>query len=195
MKTDYTKQILTLSLKKIMKQKPLDKINIREITEDCGLNRQTFYYHFSDIYNQVEWMFEQDIMELLQRYKGEEVWREGLMQVFDYFRENKEVCYCALKSSGREYLQKYFHARVLEIVRNTIENICEERKTTLDEDYKDMLVDYYTLSFSSVIENWVYGHINRTPEELVEFFDCMIRDHISGISQRLESKEPTDPQE
>ena len=43
-KSDQTKHMLTASLKKIMAQKPLNKISIREICEDCGVNRQTFYY-------------------------------------------------------------------------------------------------------------------------------------------------------
>ena len=48
---NQTKQILEESLKKIMLQKPLDKITIRDLTEDCGISRMAFYYHFKDIYD------------------------------------------------------------------------------------------------------------------------------------------------
>lgn len=51
---NQTKQILEESLKKIMLQKPLDKITIRDLTEDCGISRMAFYYHFKDIYDLVE---------------------------------------------------------------------------------------------------------------------------------------------
>lgn len=185
MKSDITKEILCQSLKKLMAHKPLDKISIREITDDCGFNRQTFYYHFSDIYDQLQWMFEREVIELFKHYKGEEVWQEGLLHVFNYFRENREVCYCTLKSVGREYLFKYFHYRVYDIVKSTVENLCMEKGTKLDKEYKEMLIDYYTISFGSVIENWVYGLIDKSPEELVEFFDIMIQDHIRGIAFRL----------
>lgn len=185
MKSEYTKQILTDSLKKLMRQKPLDKISIREITENAGMNRQTFYYHFSDIYNQLQWMFEQEVMDLFSQYKGEEVWREGLLHVFNYFRNNKEICFCALKSVGREYLFQYFHGRVHDIVASTVENLCGEREQELDQDYKEMLIEYYTVSFGSVVEHWVYGMINKSPEELVEFFDMMLQDHIRGIALRI----------
>ena len=50
-----TKQALEESLKHMLLKKPLDKITIRDITEDCGINRMTFYYHFQDIYDLVEW--------------------------------------------------------------------------------------------------------------------------------------------
>ena len=52
---NQTKQILEESLKKLMLQKPLDKITIRDLTEDCGISRMAFYYHFKDIYDLVEW--------------------------------------------------------------------------------------------------------------------------------------------
>lgn len=188
MKSEITKHVLTNSLKKLMIQKPVDKISIREITEDCGLNRQTFYYHFSDIYNQLEWMFEQEVMELFSQYEGEQIWTEGLLHVFNYFRENKEVCYCALKSVGREYLFRFFHQKVLQIVRRTVESLCLEKDQNLDEEYNEMLIDYYAISFGSVIENWVFGRIDKSPEELVEFFDIMIRDHMRGIAVRLDGK-------
>ena len=44
-----TKRALEASLKKLLLQKPLNKITINDITEDCGVNRMTFYYHFKDI--------------------------------------------------------------------------------------------------------------------------------------------------
>ena len=50
-----TKRALEQSLKNLLLKKPLTKITIGDITEDCGINRMTFYYHFKDIYDLVEW--------------------------------------------------------------------------------------------------------------------------------------------
>ena len=51
-----TKRALEASLKKLVKTKPLNKITVSDITDDCGINRMTFYYHFKDIYDLVEWI-------------------------------------------------------------------------------------------------------------------------------------------
>ena len=48
--SDITKRALEASLKKMLLKKPVTKITISDITEDCGVNRATFYYHFKDIY-------------------------------------------------------------------------------------------------------------------------------------------------
>ena len=53
--SNITKQALEASLKRLLLQKPLTKITIADITEDCGVSRMTFYYHFQDIYDLVEW--------------------------------------------------------------------------------------------------------------------------------------------
>ena len=52
-----TKRALAQSLKHLMEQKPLEKITVVDISEDCGVNRQTFYYHFQDIYDLIEWIY------------------------------------------------------------------------------------------------------------------------------------------
>ena len=47
--SQVTKRALAASLIKLLSQKPLDKVTVKDIIEDCGVNRQTFYYHFQDI--------------------------------------------------------------------------------------------------------------------------------------------------
>ena len=51
-----TKRAFAESLKKLLSQKPLDKIKIADITNDCEVNHQKFYYHFKDIYDLLEWL-------------------------------------------------------------------------------------------------------------------------------------------
>ena len=58
--SDITKRALEASLKKMLLKKPVTKITINDITEDCGVNRATFYYHFKDIYDLIEWSCEED---------------------------------------------------------------------------------------------------------------------------------------
>ena len=52
-----TKNAIAMSLKKILDKKVLTKVTINDITKDCGINRMTFYYHFKDIYDLIEWIF------------------------------------------------------------------------------------------------------------------------------------------
>ena len=53
-----TKEALGNALKKMLSVKPIDKITVKDLVEECGVNRQTFYYHFADIYALMDWTLE-----------------------------------------------------------------------------------------------------------------------------------------
>ena len=69
-----TKRALEASLKKLLLQKPLNKITINDITEDCGVNRMTFYYHFKDIYDLVDWIMVEDARQAMEDWKDIDDW-------------------------------------------------------------------------------------------------------------------------
>ena len=71
-----TKIALEASLKKFLKKKPFDKITIADLTEDCGISRMAFYYHFKDIYDLVEWVCVEDGKKALRDKKTYDTWQE-----------------------------------------------------------------------------------------------------------------------
>ena len=84
--SQITKRALEQSLKNLLQQKPLSKITISDITEDCGISRMTFYYHFKDIYDLVEWACAEDAARALQNKKTYDTWQQGFVQIFHAVR-------------------------------------------------------------------------------------------------------------
>ena len=76
-----TKRALEASLKKLLLQKPLNKITINDITEDCGVNRMTFYYHFKDIYDLVDWILVEDAAKALENKTAFEIWSDAFLDI------------------------------------------------------------------------------------------------------------------
>ena len=89
---NLTKKAIAVSVTRLLEKKPLDKITIREITDDCGMTRNTFYYHFQDIYDLCSWIFAAQAEELIGRYKKDD---SGLGDMFveglEYLYENKRM--------------------------------------------------------------------------------------------------------
>ena len=77
--SEQTKQQLARALKTLMAKKALDKITIFELTGLCGIRRQSFYYHFEDIYDLLRWMFQSEAISLLRQQEGALLWKEGLL--------------------------------------------------------------------------------------------------------------------
>ena len=187
-KSEITKQILADSLKKLLAQKTLDKISIKEIVGESGLNRQTFYYHFTDIYHLVEWIFQKEALAIFYDLEGEEIWQEGLLKLLKYIEQNRIVCKNVIKSLGHESLLKYFYDDIYALIKKTI--LSFTKSLNIKKNDSDLLTHYYILSFGSVIESWTLGRIDQSPEELIEFLDQILQDQMRGTYVRLlEDKE------
>lgn len=186
--SEQTKQQLAAALKTLMEQKPMDKITISELTAICKIRRQSFYYHFEDIFDLLRWMFQNEAISLLQQQEGALLWKEGLLQLFRYLEENRAVCLCALKSVGREHIRRFFEADIYAIIHRTIEQLGEDIgvRTTLDSFVDvELLTHFYVVALAGIVESWLLGEIDRTPEELIQFADMILNDQVTGAMARV----------
>lgn len=181
--SDMTKRLMVQSLKKFMAQKPLEKISIREITEDSGVNRQTFYYHFEDIYDMVKWMYQEEALKLIASHEGVLLWQDGIMLLLRYIEENKEVCLCALNSLGHQHLKRFFYDDIHAIIEKTVLGIANQ-VPNVSENYGDFITHYYAVTLAAMVESWLLGEIKQTPDELIKFVDITINDQIRGALLR-----------
>ncbi len=188
--SDRTKYALADALKEIMTQKPIDRISIRDLTERCGIRRQSFYYHFENVYDLLQWMFQQEAVSLLQQHRGMLLWQEDLLQLFRYIEENRAVCLNSLKSIGREHLKRFFEADIHVIVRRAVEEIGQEIGAVPGVSAEDvaLMTHLYVITIAGLLESWLLGEIRRTPEQLAAFIDQMLRDHIRGAQLRWQTE-------
>lgn len=181
--SDETKRLLATSLKALMKIKSLEKISIRELTENAGVNRQTFYYHFEDIYDLLKWLFQQETVQLLAVHEKAQIWQEGLLQLFYYLDENRDICLCAIRSVGRDHVKRFFFSEVHSIFGRVVKDFGEQLNAP--EDYMSFLTHFYTLSFAGLVESWLLGEMDQTPEEIIQMIDFYIQDQLRGAQQRI----------
>lgn len=120
------KQALAAALKKLMAQKPAEKISIQDIATLCGMRRQNFYYHFEDVYDLLRWMFYEEAVSLLQKQEGTPLWQEGILLLFQYLEENRAVCLCTLNSLGRDNIKSFFKTDIYAVIGRTITQMAEE---------------------------------------------------------------------
>lgn len=108
------------SLKKLMLSKPLDKITIRDITDDCGICRMTFYYHFQDIYDLVAWACMEEAAAALQGKTACTDWNEKIMQIFEAMLDNKMFILNACRCIGRERLETFLLKATHQLIRGLV---------------------------------------------------------------------------
>jgi len=79
-----TKEALAQSLIKYLNRTTLDKITINDIAKDSNFNRHTFYYHFRDVHDLLEWIFIQETEKMINWSNTAEKWEDTYRMVFEW---------------------------------------------------------------------------------------------------------------
>ena len=178
-----TKYELEASLKKLLLQKPLDKITINDLTTDCGISRMAFYYHFKDIYDLVEWVCLEDAARALQGKKTYDTWQEGLLQIFEAVLENRPFILNVYRSVSREQIESY----LFQLTRSLIRDVVEEKAagTGLSEEEKTFIADFYKYSFVGVMLDWVRTGMKEDYGEIVDRISTVMKGNITNSIQNF----------
>ena len=86
-----TQKAMAQAISDLLQTRTLDKITIKDITDACDLTRNTFYYHFHDVYDLLRWLFEEKSREIMERYEDQDDWEGGLEETLNYIYDNKAM--------------------------------------------------------------------------------------------------------
>ena len=181
--SQITKRALVQSLKSLLQQKPLSKITVTDITEDCGISRMTFYYHFKDIYDLVEWACMEDAAKALANKKTYDTWQQGFIQIFHAVRENKVFVMNVYRCVSREQVEKYLTLLTDRLLLGVIQEL-SAGMTVRDED-KSFIAQIYSYAFVGLMLDWVRQDMRPEPEALVSRFARVIQDDLAGALERF----------
>lgn len=182
--TLMTKTALAASLKKLMEKRPLSKITVRDIIEDCGVNRKTFYYHFQDIYDLVKWMFEAEAIEVVKQYDMIIDYQDAIRFALNYVEENKHICNCALDTLGRDELKRFFQKDFFAVMGRIVEQLSEGM--SVPEDYKAFLINFYTEAMASLLIDWIRNKDHCDKEKIIQYISLTL---YGTMKQALEGAE------
>lgn len=159
-----TKKALADSLKALLRTRPLSKVTIADITEGCGLNRMTFYYHFRDIYDLVEWICREECSAALGGPLDRETWQDGFCDLCRYVLENRSFFVNVCNSIGREQAENYLYRVTYSILRSAVDELAGDM--LIGEEEKKFIADFYKFAFVGVELDWLRSGLRESPEEL-----------------------------
>lgn len=187
-----TKQILEESLKKLMLKKPLDKITIRDLTEDCGISRMTFYYHFKDIYDLIEWACLADATKALAGKKTYDTWSEGLVQIFEVVYENKPFILNAYRCISRDQIENFLFHLTSDLLMGVVEEKAAD--TDISEEDRRFIADFYKYSFVGIMLDWIKQGMKDDYMELARKINITIHGSLANSILNFSNLAKTDLQ-
>lgn len=183
--SNITKKALAHSLKKKLSEKELNKITIQEITSDCGVNRQTFYYHFKDIYDLLEWIYMNEIIEKLDGKNTFNTWQTGFSYIFEYILENQKFIRNTYYSTHQEYLFNFIYKQTDILLINVIEEQSKHLNISIED--KKFIADFYKYAFVGVVKQWLENGMKEDYHVIIERISDVMTGSFENAFERLKN--------
>lgn len=180
-----TKRALEASLKKLLLEKPLNKITINDITEDCGVNRMTFYYHFKDIYDLVDWILVEDAAKALEGRQSFDTWNEAYFDILRQVQENKTLVLNVYRSVGREQVEQYLYKLLDPMLKDFADRECKD--ITVQDADRQFVIDFYKYALVGMTLEWIRRDMKTDPAAMVDRLSTMIHGDLRRALCRFSS--------
>lgn len=182
-----TKRALGETLKEMMAEKPFEKITVSELTKRCGVNRQTFYYHFQTIIDLFNWVLQEEANPLMEEFKRNPYeWKEAILHILYFIRENDSAVLCALRSIENMQVRDFFIEYFREIFSKLFDFICAG--LDIDEDFKNFIITLHITGAAGLAIQWLESGMKQSPEQLTEWLSLYLEGNIRGTFERYAEK-------
>ena len=177
MKRKTTKEILAESLQELALKKNVEKITVREITDNCQLSTTTFYRLFRDKYDLIMWDYLKSINEIMDKNGRDGYpWSQTIYDGLHYFWDNHEyIKNLILHTSGYDAFLRLQTAANIDMLENYIKK--SSGQTELDSDTK-IYVRMYVFAVVQTIAAWIVGDFECTPTHLGQLFENTVPDPL-----------------
>jgi len=141
------------------------------------MNRMTFYYHFKDIYDLVEWSCVEDAAKALEGKKTYETWQQGFLQIFKAVIDNKPFIMNVYHSVSREHVEAYLYKLTFGLLIGVIEEKSVGMEV-LQED-KEFIANFYKFAFVGLMLDWIKKDMKDDPQHMIDQLNILIHGDIT----------------
>ena len=172
--SNITKRALASALKELMETEPFAKISVGDICEKCEMNRKSFYYHFKDKYELVNWIYHTEFIAAARRKEHSTGW-DLLEDLCEYFDENREFYRKSFRVDGQDSFSDYFRDIVVMMISSDMEELFGE------EAFLDFYVEFYADAFVCAIKKWLLQKESMPAGE----FSGLLKACLLGTSSKI----------
>lgn len=179
-----TKRALAEALKQLMEELPFSKISVADICDQCDMNRKSFYYHFKDKYDLLNWILDTEFLgAALSGADPKEPSMDRLYKLFEYLYENRTLVRKALEIKGQNSPVEHFQALLMPIIRARMQEIFGD---SADQEFR---IYFFCDALKCTIERWILDPNCKPPEVFMTQLMDTIRSGAEVIYHAFEETE------
>lgn len=178
-------QLLADSFKELVCQYPIEKITIKEITDRAGVIRTTFYNHFQDKYELLEWMINHDLIEPIKPFVRSGLTTQAMTFLFMNVEKEKEFYTKVSRLEG----QNSFYSISRHCMQSLLEEVCVEHSERKQPKYEwltpERLAQYYGQSMVFILIEWIQSGMTISAEDLAELYQYVMSHSLEDALKDL----------
>ena len=182
----FTQQAIMYSMLKLLQEKSIDKITVKDICEMCEINRNTFYYYYRDIYEVLEDFIKRETEKSLKETSKNTSFYEDYLQKYNLVVEYKKAIYHLYNSKNRDMILQYFY----DITENFVGKYVMEEvkgKNLTEEDIRFVIDFYYNTMVGNTLR-WLQNGMQQAQEELIHKMSVSYQATIKALIAQLEEE-------
>lgn len=171
---ELTKQAIADALAKRLKHQPIGQITVKELCLDCGINRQTFYYHFQDIYDLCFWITERRLKAHIEAEQIDQTdTRRYLNALFECFTRYRQQAKNAFDALSRGQYETLLNKRALPIILKRLHSY--EEAAQVSQENLDFIASFYALTLGEIWIKWIEEGLPEKSRAYLDKF-CTLMD-------------------
>ena len=165
---------------------PLAKVTVAGLASAAGVNRQTFYHHFTDVYDLARWVFAAEIADHIMAHASYDQWADGCRELLVYLKAHREQTYAVIRSLRHSDLERFFHRSLRAMMAVIVAEL--EGELRLKPADREFVIDHYTLAVVGHIMHWLATNMDDDPVALVERLEFIMHGSVRESLERFASR-------
>ena len=150
---NFTRRAIKETFLKLLNQRPLNQITVKDIVEECGINRNSFYYHFEDLPALVEEIVDEQVLALIKNHPTISSVEECFETVVELVMENKQAVYHIYNSMSRDVFERHLMEACRYIVDTYLR--AEFAGKSLAEEDLNVLIRFHKCECFGAVIDWL----------------------------------------
>lgn len=171
--------LLAESFKKLAMVHPINKITIQQITDSAGVIRPTFYNHFQDKYELVEWILSEELFIPIQPLIQNKLMGEALLLVFTTIEKEKEFYKKLVKLEGQNSFESMAEKGIVEVILQVMEINDKHGVEGYPWLTPERIAKFYSKVIVYVVKEWIEGDMDVSPQDIVDTHNFILQKPIT----------------
>ena len=173
----YTKKNIREEFIKILNERPLNKITVKDIASACEINRNTFYYYYTDVYALLSELFQTELQTVTDEYNDTFSWEESFIVATKVALENKIAINHVYNSMQREELEDYIYNVSGHVMNRYVEKVSDGISASSGD--KKLIASFYQCALTEMVLRWIASGMKEDPDTIVRRIGQLFDGHIA----------------